>query len=66
MRDFAGHQACFAWGYGGQYIMVFRDLNLVVVTTSSTAVDDERRDYRRQLFELVERLIVGPSRPDQL
>ena len=57
-RDFAGHPACFAWGYGGQYIMVFRDLNLVVVTTSSTAVDDERRDYRRQLFELVERLIV--------
>jgi CubicO group peptidase (beta-lactamase class C family) len=58
MRDFAGHPACFAWGYGGQYIMVFRDLDLVVVTTSSTAVDDERRDYRRQLFELVERLIV--------
>ncbi len=60
MRDFAGRQGCFAWGYGGQYIMVFRDLGLVVVTTSSTAVDDERRDHRRQIFELVERLILPP------
>jgi CubicO group peptidase (beta-lactamase class C family) len=55
-RDFAGHDACFAWGYGGQYIIVFRDLDLVVVTTSSTAVRDERRDHRRQIFDLVERL----------
>lgn len=59
MRDFAGRQGCFAWGYGGQYIMVFRDLDLVVVTTSSTAVGDERRDHRRQIFEVVERLILG-------
>lgn len=60
MRDFAGRQGCFAWGYGGQYIMVFRDLDLVVVTTSSTAVSDERRDHRRQIFEIVERLILPP------
>ena len=59
MRDLAGRSACFAWGYGGQYIMVFRDLDLVVVTTSSTAVSDDRRDYRRQLFDLVERVIVA-------
>ncbi len=60
MRDFAGRQGCFAWGYGGQYIIVFRDLGLVVVTTSSTAVGDERRDHRRQIFEIVERLILPP------
>jgi CubicO group peptidase (beta-lactamase class C family) len=60
MRDFAGREGCFAWGYGGQYIMVFRDLDLVVVTTSSTAVSDERRDHRRQIFELVERHILAP------
>jgi hypothetical protein len=47
-------------GYGGQYIMIFRDLGLVIVTTSSTAASDELRDYRRQLFELVERLILAP------
>ena len=61
MRDFAGRPACFAWGYGGQYIMIFRDLDLVVVTTSSTAVSDDRRDYRRQLFELVERVIAAAA-----
>jgi len=60
MRDFAGRQGCFAWGYGGQYIMVFRDLDLVLVTTSSTAISDERRDHRRQIFDLVERLILAP------
>jgi CubicO group peptidase (beta-lactamase class C family) len=53
-QDFAGHRACFAWGFGGQYIFVFRDLDLVVAVTSSTAVSDERRGYRRQLFELLE------------
>jgi hypothetical protein len=40
--------------------MLFRDLNLVVVITSSTAVSDERRDHRQQIFELVERLILVP------
>src|SRR5688572_1190454 len=35
-QDFGGHRACFAWGFGGQYVLVFRDLELVVVVTSST------------------------------
>jgi CubicO group peptidase (beta-lactamase class C family) len=58
LRDFAGRQGCFAWGYGGQYVIVFRDLGLVVVTTSSTVVSDERRDHRQQIFDIVERLIL--------
>jgi CubicO group peptidase (beta-lactamase class C family) len=57
-REFAGRTACFAWGFGGQYIFTFRDLDLVVVTTSSTAVSDERRDHRRQIFDILERHIV--------
>ncbi len=60
MRDFAGRSGCFAWGYGGQYVIIFRDLDLVVVTTSSTEATDERRDHRRQIFELIERLILAP------
>jgi CubicO group peptidase (beta-lactamase class C family) len=60
IRDFNGYTACFAWGYGGQYILVFRDLDLVVVTTSSTAVSDERRGYRRALFDLVRRDVIQP------
>jgi CubicO group peptidase (beta-lactamase class C family) len=54
IQDFGGHRGCFAWGFGGQYIMVFRELDLVVAITSSTTVSDERRGYRRQLFDLLE------------
>ena len=60
MQDFQGGSACFAWGFGGQYIMVFRDLDLVVVATSSTSVNDERFGYRRQLFELIEQQVLTP------
>ena len=60
IRDFGSQRACFAWGYGGQYIMVFRDLDLVVVTTSSTTDSEERRGYRRELFQLIERDILAP------
>jgi CubicO group peptidase (beta-lactamase class C family) len=58
--ELGGEDACYAWGYGGQYIFVFRDLNLVVVATSSTAVGDERRSYRRSLLSLIEQHVVGP------
>jgi CubicO group peptidase (beta-lactamase class C family) len=53
VQDIGGQRACFAWGYGGQYIMFFRDLDLVVVVTSSPDVSDERHGYRRQLFQLL-------------
>ena len=57
-QEFGGHRACFAWGFGGQYVFVFRELGLVVAVTSSTAASDERRGYRRQLFDLVETHIL--------
>ncbi len=59
-QEFGGHRACFAWGFGGQYIFVFRDLDLVVAVTSSTTVSDERRGYRRQLFDLLEQYVLPP------
>jgi CubicO group peptidase (beta-lactamase class C family) len=31
---FGGEDADFAWGWGGQFIFIFEDLNMVVVTTS--------------------------------
>ncbi|HUU36312.1 MAG TPA: serine hydrolase [Vicinamibacterales bacterium] len=58
--DLAGHETCFAWGYGGQYAFVVPDLQLVIVTTSSPDVSEERRDHRRQLIDLVTRLVVEP------
>ena len=62
-RPFAGADSCFAWGFGGQYIFLFRDLDLVVVTTSDPGVSDERRGHRRMIFELLERLIVPAFQP---
>jgi CubicO group peptidase (beta-lactamase class C family) len=61
-QDVGGHRACFAWGFGGQYIFVFRELDLVVAITSSTTVSDERRGYRRQLFDLLEAHVLAPRR----
>jgi CubicO group peptidase (beta-lactamase class C family) len=58
IQEFGGHRACFAWGFGGQYIFVFRDLDLVVAVTSATTVSEERRGYRRQLFGLLETHIL--------
>lgn len=50
----------FAWGYGGQYVFVFRELDLVVAATSSTTVSEERRGHRRRLFELIEEHVLQP------
>ena len=58
--DLGGQRTCYAWGYGGQFILTFDALDLVVVVTSSTETSDERRGYRRDVLALVERLILAP------
>ena len=58
--DIGDYDTCFAWGYGGQYIFVLPALDLVLVTTSSPDVSDERRGHRRVVFDILERLIVAP------
>jgi CubicO group peptidase (beta-lactamase class C family) len=59
-RELGGHRAYYAWGFGGQYIFVVPDLDLVVVTTSSSTVAEDRRSHRRNVFDLVEYLIIEP------
>ncbi len=54
------YEACFAWGYGGQYIFVLPELELVLVATSAADVSDERREHRRTLFEILDQLVVAP------
>jgi CubicO group peptidase (beta-lactamase class C family) len=60
IRELAGYQAFYAWGFGGQYIILVPDLELVVVTTSASTVAEDRRSHRRTLFELVEDLVIAP------
>jgi CubicO group peptidase (beta-lactamase class C family) len=58
IQEIGGHRACFAWGFGGQYVLVFRGLDAVVAVASSTSVSDERWGYRRQLFDLLGRDVL--------
>jgi CubicO group peptidase (beta-lactamase class C family) len=60
MRELAGLQAYYAWGFGGQYIILVPDLDLVVVSTSSSTVAEDRRSHRRNVLDLIEELIVAP------
>jgi CubicO group peptidase (beta-lactamase class C family) len=60
IREIAGEQAYYAWGYGGQFIFLVPDLELVIVSTSSTAVSDERRGHRRTVDDIIEQFIVKP------
>lgn len=64
ITEMAGHTTDFAWGFGGQYIFVVPDLDLVVVTTSSVALGSDRREYRQSLFDLIETEVIGARKPE--
>jgi CubicO group peptidase (beta-lactamase class C family) len=58
IRNMAGYDVAYAWGYGGQFIILVPDLELVVVATSSSTPDNNRRGHRREVQDLVESLII--------
>ena len=58
LKEMAGYETAYAWGYGGQYIILVPVLELVVVTTSSSTPHKERRSHRRLLSDLIENFIV--------
>lgn len=60
MRELAGHQTYYAWGYGGQFIFVVPDLDLVAVTTSLATPSTERRDHLDAVYELVAEAVIAP------
>jgi CubicO group peptidase (beta-lactamase class C family) len=63
VREIAGHDAYYAWGFGGQYIIVVPDLEMVVAATSSPTVAEDRRSHRVTLFDLIEQQIVARVNP---
>jgi CubicO group peptidase (beta-lactamase class C family) len=56
IREFAGHDSYYAWGYGGQFIFIIPGRDLVIVTTSQPDVSRERRDHLETIYRLVEEL----------
>jgi CubicO group peptidase (beta-lactamase class C family) len=54
IRTMAGFETPYAWGYGGQFIVLVPDLDAVVVITSSSTPGDDRRRHTRNLYDLVE------------
>jgi CubicO group peptidase (beta-lactamase class C family) len=60
MREMAGRRVYYAWGYGGQFIFIVPDLELVIVTTSLATPGGERHGHLRAVYDLVERLVIGP------
>ena len=58
IRGLAGHDSYYAWGYGGQFIFIVPDLQLVVVTTSRPDASRERRDHLGAIYDLVEQAII--------
>lgn len=64
IREMAGRQAHYAWGFGGQFIVLIPSLDLVVVSTSAATVSEDRRTHRRTVDEIIEHLIVAPIGAD--
>jgi CubicO group peptidase (beta-lactamase class C family) len=60
MRDMAGLDTFFAWGFGGQFIIVIPKIDTVVVSTSAATVADDRRSHRRTVDDLIERMVIEP------
>lgn len=60
IRDMAGYRTTYAWGYGGQFILLVDELDLVVVTTSSSQPGEGRRQHTRAIYRLAEYDIIAP------
>jgi CubicO group peptidase (beta-lactamase class C family) len=60
IRQMGGHETYYAWGYGGQFIFVVRDLDLVIVTTSASTTEETRRSHRQTVYDVVENFVIQP------
>ena len=58
-RELKGHTVLFAWGNGGQYIIMIPSLKTVTVITSISTGTETNRASRRELFSFIENSLIG-------
>jgi CubicO group peptidase (beta-lactamase class C family) len=58
IRSSRGFTTYFAWGYGGQFIFVIPQLDLVVVTTSDPEVRSREGGHIQEIYGMLDREIV--------
>ena len=59
-RELNGYTVQFAWGSGGQYLMIFPALETVVAVASRAEESvQQSRQSRRRLFEFIENRLLG-------
>ena len=61
IRDTAGYETPYAWGYGGQFILLVPDENIVVVVTSNSNPGPNRRYHTRAAYRLVEDAVTAAT-----
>lgn len=57
IRDTASFETPYAWGYGGQFILLEPEHNIVVVVTSNSNPGPNRRTHTRAAYRLVEQAV---------
>jgi CubicO group peptidase (beta-lactamase class C family) len=60
IRNVAGVRTPYAWGFGGQFIILVPELDVTIVATSASTPDNGRRGHRQILHGLIESQIVAP------
>lgn len=48
----------YAFGSGGQYIMILPELDAVLTITTRTETGESTRNYRQQLFSIIDQNII--------
>lgn len=57
-KKVSGYEVAFAWGNGGQYIMMLPELDSVVVITSDADRNNGSRLYQNRIFNFLEGKII--------
>lgn len=57
-RMSGGYHMVYAFGNGGQYIMIIPELESVITVTTRNNSSESTRSYRRQLFSSIDREII--------